>query len=509
MILKKFLGKTIEAAKKSALQMYGDDFVVLDSNTSDNNKKAGITVAVDRKQNQNSNRQQRSSETAERNRNGVSFKRSNGSAGEKKNQVSHNLLALRKYAEQQPAESSDNGQDKSIQFPKNKKSSTNGTSFTPLHKNGEEEANHNGEQVYSRASIQNGAKKNGTATNGRRHSNNGTAGTETHQTENNEEFPETDLLSRFDQAAPKIKETKKPSTSSSAETRREQREITALHKRFDKLEALLDSALISSNLDYASHPAFQQLVHTGINTSVVAGWFSEIIREGIDPYDQTQMFMSKLSGLIRDALGTEPASETQKYLMFTGPSGSGKTRLVMKLLLHPDFMQNKHVAVVSLLPQAEQNPFYYTTLEPFCTDHDIPWFEVRSGMEVTQLQERWEKFDHVLIDTPSISTQQDNSFRQYWKIRQVFASLAPLEVHYVVNASLNRFYFQNSSAAHHPLQPDYVAVTHLDEVSQWGPIIPFLKEMGCSARYISTGNAIPDSLQTFNPTWFAQNVLQN
>lgn len=488
--------------------MYGDDFVVLDSNKSDNNKKAGITVAVDRKRNQNKNPQQGASETAERTRNGVSFKRSNGSAGEKKNQVSHNLLALRKYAEQQPAESSDNGQPESFEYPQNTMNSTNGTSFTPLQKNGKEEASQNGEQVYSRANIRNGAEKNGIAANGQ-HNNNGAADTSTSKTENKEKSPETDLLSRFDQSAPKIKESKKPSPPASPDTRREQREITALHKRFDKLEALLDSGLISSNLDYASHPAFQQLVHTGINTSVVAGWFSKIIREGIDPYDQTQMFMSKLSGIIRDALGNEPSSETQKYLMFTGPSGSGKTRLVMKLLLHPDFMLNKNIAVVSLLPQTKQNPFYYTTLEPFCSDHDISYFEVRSGMEVTQLQEQWEKFDHVLIDTPSISTQQDNSFRQYWKIRQVFASLAPLEVHYVVNASLNRFYFQDSSAAHHPLQPDYIAVTHLDEVSQWGPIIPFLKEMGCSARYISTGNSIPDSLQMFNPTWFAQNVLQN
>jgi flagellar biosynthesis GTPase FlhF len=315
-----------------------------------------------------------------------------------------------------------------------------------------------------------------------------------------------DLLSRFDSAGPKINRTSTVPTSS---PRREQREINALHKRFDKLEALLDSSLISSNLDYASHPAFQQLVQTGISTSVVAGWFSSIIKEGVDPYDQTEMFMSHLSGLIRDAIRCETDREIQKYLLFTGPAGAGKTQLIMKLTQHPGFMKQKNVAVVSILPQSAATSPYYTILRPFCEDHNIPFYTIKTGVDVAEMQEEWEAFDHVLIDSPSISTQQDTSFRQYWKIRQILASLKPLEVHYVVNASLNKFYFKESTAINHPLQPDYIAITHLDEVSQWGPVIPFMKEMGCPARFVSNGDRLPDSLHNFDPAWFAQNVLKN
>jgi flagellar biosynthesis GTPase FlhF len=314
------------------------------------------------------------------------------------------------------------------------------------------------------------------------------------------------LLSKFDRSRPKIRERTAPAPPA---IRREQREITALHKRFDKIEALLDSAFISTNLDYASHPAFQQLVHTGIGTSVIAGWFSEIIKQGIDPYEQNEIFMNKLSGIIRDALSGSASGTPEKYLLFTGPSGAGKTNLVMKLCLHPEFLADKKLAVVSLLPQGDKSGYYYTILEPFCRDHTIPYFQVRSGAEVTRMQQEWEEYDHILIDTPSISTEQNHSFREYWKIRQLLASLTPLEVHYVVNASMNRYYFQNSTAANHPLQPDYVAITHLDEVSQWGPVIPFLKQMGCSARYISQGDDLPGSLNEFDPTWFARKVLQD
>lgn len=501
MILKKFLGKTIETAKKSARQMYGDDFLILESTPPEGKKKAGIKIAVDKEKKKHpdaGNNNGGHSSTKQKSP-GIKFELSTGRAGNRDNSnpVSPNLLKLRKIAENQDFSSNKNGGQT-----QGKQSADEGTRFTPGQKNKDIETSTG--NLYSRASVRSRKKANGSANNNN---------TEKRVVKSKEKSPETDvhqpvnsIISRFDQSGPKIKSSPPASPASG---RQEKREIAALHKRFDKLEALLDSALITSTLDYVSHPAFQQLVHTGISTSVVAGWFSDIIKEGIDPYDQTEQFMSKLSGIIRDALSDTSANEIQKFMLFTGPSGSGKTHLVMKLAMHPEYLLNKKVAVVSLQPQTDPDNRYYTILEPFCNDNDIPFFKVKSGTEVTRLQNQWEEFDHVLIDTPSISIQQDSSFRQYWKIRQVFVSLAPMEVHYVVNASLNRFYFQDSSAIHHPLQPDYVAITHLDEVSQWGPVIPFLKEMGCGARYISTGDSIPGSLSEFNPTRFAQKVLQD
>lgn len=486
MILKKFIGKTVEAAKKSAQQIYGDDFVVLRSSAPKGDQDADITVAVDADR-QNSSAQKQPDQSGNGiEKAGVSFERTNNSQGTRyqPNPVSRNLIALREYAEKQQFSSSNRFKVPDQESEEEKPTDSAVESFIDSPETFKKEK----KQLYSRASI--------------RGSSNGESPKEKTSSQKNG----IGILSQFDQSKPKFKTTTVPAASKSV--RQEQREIIALHKRFDKLEALLDSALISSNISYVSHPAFQQLIHTGISSTVVSGWFSKIIKKGVDPYEQPEVFMSKLSAIIREALTFSSSAEVKKYLLFTGPAGSGKTQLIMKLLMHPEFMQKKNVAVVSLLPR-EKNNHYYTILEPFCRDHKISYFGITSGDEVTSLQKEWEKYDHVLIDTPSISMQQEDSFRQYWKIRQVFASLAPLEVHYVVNASLNRFYFRDSSAVHHPLHPDYVAITHLDEVSQWGPIIPFLKEMGCNARYISSGDSIPESLSKFDPAWFTQKVLQN
>ena len=499
MILKNIFGKTIEAAKKSAQQMYGDDFLVIESSEGNGaDEKARITIFSDGKKEGGAQGQtpEKTVQEQPQNINGVKFERSGDSPVPQHNvraddtTPKNTLNSLRKFAEQQ-ANGTLNGHQNGFAKP----STSNGTA-----------TENNSDLMYNRSSVRPSKPLEKKA----------------EENKSKEEQKPVSILDGKATPSPEKKNSNgfithfkptqaKPETKFETEQlsspRHNEREIKALHKRFDKLEALLDSALISANLDYASHPAFQQLVHTGINTSVIAGWFSEIIKEGIDPYDQSDLFMSKLAGIIRRALGKNSEEQPQKFMLFAGPSGAGKTQLIMKLTQHADFMIDKNFAVVSVYPQDDKDAPYYTILEPFCIQHEVPHFKVKTGLDVTKIAGQLNEFDHVLIDTPSLSTEQDDSFREFWKIRQLLSPLAPLEVHYVVNAALNRYYFQNSSAKHHPLQPDYVAITHLDEVSQWGPVIPFLQKMGCSARYLCTGNKL-NNLNEFNPQWFAQKVLQ-
>ncbi|SMO95687.1 hypothetical protein [Gracilimonas mengyeensis] len=521
MILKNIFGKTIEAAKKSAQQMYGDDFLVIEAAEGNENGKAKITIFSDEKNKSGdkpSSGQQASASkqppAQQQDNAGVKFERSAAAQAPKKASGGEEKLnKLRQYAKQiekkdfaQHFEARTNGNGTSF------RQQDNGTAFDAAPKsNGNGTAA--GATTYSRSAVRNAPTPPKT---------NGKADGEDHKKpkpviksvfdngkqKDNPKGADGKFITHFKQSENSSRKTFRQATTV-LPARNDEREVKALHKRFDKLEALLDSALISANLDYASHPAFQQLVHTGITTSVIAGWFGQIIEKGIDPYDQPEQFMNKLAAIIRQALGKNDFDEPQKYMMFVGPSGSGKTSLIMKLSQHPDLMEDKKIAVASVHPQnKKENGAYYTILKPFCEDHELPYFEIKNGKDVNDYMAAWEEFDHVFIDTPSINVEQDNAFRDFWKIRQMLTPLTPFEVHYVVNAALNRFYFRNSSATHHPLQPDYVAITHLDEVSQWGPIIPFLQEMGGNARYTSRGESIPNSLGEFNPQWFAQKILQ-
>jgi len=500
MILKNVFGKTIEAAKKSAQQMYGDDFLVMESNEGDASGSASITIFSDGKKKEQEKlppeQQNAKGKTAHGDQeSGVLFERSydpgNNSDVAKPNMKKEDRLSsLRKFALEL---------DKELKEP----TGENSVSPTPMDEINGLHSNGNGTKAYGRAAIRNPLNGNGSQEQSFR-------GPDSEDSDSKPPVNDTrtgnGFITHFKQSEHSREKQRQRLIVSP--NRNEEREIKALHKRFDKLEALLDSALISANLDYASHPAFQQLVHTGISTSTIAGWFSKVIEKGIDPYDQPEQFMIKLGGIIRNALGEPNLEAPQKYMLFVGPSGSGKTSLIMKLSQHPELMDSKKIAVVSVHPQDQKSFPYYTILKPFCDDHDLPYFEVRNGKDVNDHLELWSDYDHVLIDTPSINIEQENSFRMFWKIRQMLTPLTPLEIHYVVNASLNKFYFKNTSATHHPLHPDHVAITHLDEVSQWGPVLPFLQEMSCTARYISKGENSPNSLDEFDPRWFAQRILQ-
>lgn len=473
MILKHILGKSIDAAKKTARQMYGDDFLILDSVEGDENRQAKITIFSDKEPNVVEEKTEtvkqavRKPSPKKKAAAGVEYvPRSNRRYETKRS--GDKLNSLRKIAEQIEKKE-----------------------FTSRQADGETEENlipEKPKDLYSRASIR---PKN--QAEDKPEKSTGAAGKK--ETEK-KEFAEQSSIGERSYSRIELP------------PRNDQREITALHKRFDKLEALLDSAFISANLDYASHPAFQQLVHTGINSSVIAGWFSRIVSSGVDPFDQPEQFMTALAEILRNALGQKASKAPKKFMLFVGPSGAGKTNLIMKLAAHPELLMEKNIAVASVFPPENDSRPYYTILEPYCENYKIPYFKIREDKDINTLLDEFENFDHVLIDTPSFNLQKESSFREFWTIRQLLAPLAPLEIHYVINASMSKFYFRNSSATHHPLKPDFVAITHLDEVSQWGPIIPFLETMGCTARYISRGKDLPNSIAEFNPQWFAQKILQ-
>lgn len=509
MILKKFFGKTIEVARKSARQMYGDDIVVLESFHPDGDREAGVTVLVDtpsKGEKKGAPKEKDSGEkTPFRNvfykRRDAATKPVNGrdvqSPGQNPGPGPGLIPGARQ--EYQPVDSQleSPGQAKlrpSYTTAETKQREQVSPNLMALREYAAREERGNSERL---------TRSNGRA-NGRAESN-GSARFAP-------DVPEPTVSKRtasstpFEPTAPVYGP---PSPSHAAGVAAgQQREITALHKRFDKLESLLDSALISSNLDYASHPAFQQLVRTGIRTTVIARWFREIMESGIDPDEEPEQFMAALGDIIRKALKGPADRPMARHLLFAGPSGSGKTSLIMKLVQHPEFLAGKKVGVATMLPDEKTGP-YYTILEPFCRERNIPYFGLRASDGVQVELDEWKSFDHVLIDTPSIPVTQERGFREYWKIRQTLAAANPLEVHYVINASLNRYYFRESGSMHHPLQPDFIAITHLDEATQWGPAIPFMAEMGCGSRFISIGADIPAGLREFSPAWFAQQVLQD
>ncbi|KPP96489.1 MAG: flagellar biosynthesis protein FlhF [Bacteroidetes bacterium HLUCCA01] len=300
------------------------------------------------------------------------------------------------------------------------------------------------------------------------------------------------------------------------------REIAALHKRFDRLESLLDENLAAADIDLVAHPAFQQLVQSGIRPALVSRWFTGIIKKGTDPLNQPEKFMQELSGVVRKALDRQPADPASPIQVFMGASGAGKTHLVKHLAVYAQ-KHGKNALVVSVKPEAD--PAWYTVLEPFCADRGITHYISAQDKGILDLEGRVDEFDMVLVDTPALPMNKEKAYRQAWSMQQLWSIPAveaqpdgpvteniprlDAELNYVVNAANGPSAMSYLSSLHHTLQPGAVSFTHLDEVQQWGPLIPFMEEMNAPCRYIGAGFSEETGIRPYDATEVARNILQD
>lgn len=423
MILNKFLDKTIEAAKQSARQIYGDDLTALKGILPD--KDAGVTFE----------RSNKKLETADR---------------EKSTAVESKLTAIREYAARQTASD--------IHKINGWKGSCNAAALPRKPEQAKSSrTNFASEQVYSRKDIR-GTGRTTTSSNGR---------------------PE------------------KPSGAGQKES--------PLHQRLDRLESLVHLTLSSDDLSYASHPAYHKLLHKGVPQRLISDWFHSLSDQGIHPGEQQELFRTKLSHLICEAVAKAKPRPAGQLMFFTGRSGAGKTHLVMKLSQHARFRGDKTLAVASLAPPAGTNRPYYTILAPFCRDHNIPYYQLRTEDGLGAVTEEWEPFDHILIDTPSVETMEAGEFKQLMGFKERLRSIYRSETHYLVNTSVNGMAFRDPMAAR--LKADHLALTHIDKSDRWGQAVRLLTQTDYRLRFISSGETIPGDLDIFNPERFAKRLL--
>lgn len=495
MILKKFYGVNINEALRDAKEQLGDDVILLESVKPEEDRPASVTVMLDEKLNATSQQQQ--DKSGEENFQNTLYKRSDvrkqQAGGGTSDSDDSDVQVKEKEPEEAQKQKKESAREQTSPSNKQKSSETSDKESTTDRQKDEKSNIQKPEAKLKPKKKQESSGEKSTK-------------------KDKDDLPEPkgldvppEGMSRHDES---LMDKRNSSGSNNGYSYRDasvSREINALHRRFDQVESMLSEALISANLDYASHPAFQQLVNTGIRATTVAGWFKEILNKGIDPYEEHDSFMYELARVVRDALTITLPQAAQPNMVFVGASGAGKTSVIMKLATNDEFFGDKKVALVSVEPRNSEKK--YTVLEPFAEDEGIDYFTVRDGIDVTKLMPKLVNYDQVLFDTPSISLEKKTAFREYWKIRQILASVLPLEVHFVINATMENYYFREAYATNHPLQPDYVAITHLDETDRWGHLIPFLKTLGCSVRYMSQGANVPDDLNAFSPTWFAEKIL--
>jgi flagellar biosynthesis GTPase FlhF len=483
MILNKFLDKTIETAKQSALQMYGYNLTDLKSILHEDDK------GKDEEGRNNSSQQEKNKKkylpSDPKKRRGVTFERSALPKSENStndNDIESKLTAIRKYAAEQTASkmeeishwegaSADNESQKEL--PKQE---------TPSR------------QLYSRKDIRSRAREKGnkvTAMKRKEKTNPSKTISSIHRKQSSFKQTDTNILSN--------NETINQGTKSPKSDER------SLHKRLDRLESLMHLTLSSDDLSYSSHPAFHKLLHKGVPKRLISKWFHTISDQGFHPNKQEELFQSKLTAIIQDAISGVHSGHSKKLMLFTGRSGSGKTHMIMKLSRQTHLLEGQNIAVASVVPNQSTKLNYYTILAPFCRDHDIPYYRLEDAQELDTLSKKWKSFDHILIDTPSMELIDEILFEQFVNIKQKLHSLYEMETHYLVNTAVNGVAFNDPLAVQ--VKADNLAFTHIDQSNKWGSTIQLLIQSDYGLRFINSSESMDDGIEIFNPELLAKKLL--
>lgn len=560
MTLKKIYGKSVGEARDEARRRYGDHVVVLETYTADESGQTGVTVMVDRPVREHTPPEEPS--TAFRN---VFYKRSD-------------IARTQPIVEQDSVKQSTEEDSSGVQSP----AQPQGTAFNPTQRTSTRLSN-----LRTYAMQTNGrAEERGISTNeidfaqktsrtpvadellsGSSEHVNEVAGNETFAVRSLKQNGSADARTtvptadRLTGQAASTRNTPQLDAIRNSQDDQARKEIAALHKRFDRLEKLLDSGLPASDLNMVAHPAFQQLIAGGIRPESVASWFRNIQRRGIDPETRPEQFMHELSVTIRKALSRNADKAVARIQLFTGSSGSGKTALVMKLALR-SHQSGQSTAVVDLVPEQEEP--YYSVLQPFASDHGIHCLRVPVGTTYADLADQLDAFDRVYVDTPSLDVRKDNAYRFIWELRENWKEpeletntvalqqndfmeydplsnggynrktaravarpgtgttiesepadeddLAPgsfMELHYVASAGNGGSGLAAAVRNHHAIRPDMVCVTHLDEVTRWGPLVPFLSDMDAPCRYLTNSPSVASGLIAYDAAALAKRILHN
>jgi flagellar biosynthesis GTPase FlhF len=93
------------------------------------------------------------------------------------------------------------------------------------------------------------------------------------------------------------------------------------------------------------------------------------------------------------------------------------------------------------------------------------------------------------------------------RYRRLLRPLPRPDVHFVVDATRALGGIDEATFARLPLRPTAAAVTHLDEVHDWGQVAEWLIHVDLPVQIVSEGPEVPDGARAFSLRWFVEDVM--
>lgn len=194
---------------------------------------------------------------------------------------------------------------------------------------------------------------------------------------------------------------------------------------------------------------------------------------------------------------------TSKIVALAGPTGVGKTTTIAKIAASMALKYGKSVCLITVdnfrIGAVEQ-------LKTYAEIVNLPLYVATSPEELARvIADARGRYDCVLIDSMGRS-QFDTG--QIEGIKEFLKTDAAITTSLVLSMASNHGELYDTFDRYEILKPDYLIFTKLDETKYFGPLINIPVKKKLPLLLVTTGQNVPDDMETPDGKKIARRVLQ-
>jgi flagellar biosynthesis protein FlhF len=250
---------------------------------------------------------------------------------------------------------------------------------------------------------------------------------------------------------------------------------------------------------------FNNLIKNEVDAQL-ARKLTDLAQARLGPNAGVNDMAMQLSGIISGLLGKpdtiKPGTEGKPtVVIFVGPTGVGKTTTLAKIAANYLLNQNKSIGLITAdtyrIAAVEQLRTYAEIL-------GIPVSVVYTPAEIKEAISTYSDKDIVLIDTAGRSHRDKAQFEE---LKAMITESDADEIYLVLSAATSMRSYREILDNYSFLKDYKLIFTKTDETPVMGIILNARYITGKSLSYITTGQSVPDDIETVNVDKITKNLI--
>ncbi len=285
----------------------------------------------------------------------------------------------------------------------------------------------------------------------------------------------------------------------------------SVSKELEEMRGMLWKLMMAddknTSLPEAFIPLRKRLQSQGIEEDVLASLFERMLKElSPEEIQDSKKVMQKakkvMITMLQEASEKHGSLQTDISLVtFIGPTGVGKTTTLAKLAAESTLARQKKVGMITSdtyrIAAVEQLKTYANIL-------NVPLKIVYSAEDLVPTLERLTGCDMIFMDTAGRNYRNKEYVEE---INRLLRSPLPNETFLVLSITAKQEDLEAIIESFKDVRIDKVIFTKTDETRTYGSIFNLVIKYKLALSYITTGQNVPDDIETANPEKVAELIL--